>query len=255
MFSSAPIKVGFITPPIWFAPAIAEFPQVVEETIYVQQAPLLLPDFDYQLSSIAAVQDQLNLNATCLARMGCEFIAQLGSPFSWAGVTSEQQARERQQQMSNSSGIPCTMTGLAIVDALRALKVKNLTVNCTYYENDWRDNFAAFLDHCGFNNLHVSTLVQQGLIPENAKMKDYGWSMTDDLTRQSILSVENACPDAEAIVITGAGTRTLSILVEMEHATQKPIIAADTVLYWSIARHLGLNLTESMGTLHQLFFE
>lgn len=57
--SSSPPTIGFITPPAWYEPAIAEFPTVVEEPVRVQQAPILLPDFDYRLESIAAVGDQL----------------------------------------------------------------------------------------------------------------------------------------------------------------------------------------------------
>ena len=43
-----------------------------------------------------------------------------------------------------------------------------------------------------------------------------GWSMTTELASRSILSVAQAPPDAEAIVVTGAGTRTLEILAGLE---------------------------------------
>jgi hypothetical protein len=66
-------------------------------------------------------------------------------------------------------------------------------------------------------------------------MEDYGWSMTPELTRKSVGFVADAAPDAEAIVVTGAGTR--------------PIVAADTVLYWAIARELGLSLRPILGAL------
>jgi hypothetical protein len=37
------------------------------------------------------------------------------------------------------------MTGLAIVDGLRALGVKKVAANCTYYEKEWIDGFSFFL--------------------------------------------------------------------------------------------------------------
>ena len=83
-------------------------------------------------------------------------------------------------------------------------------------------------------------------------MEDYGWSMTHELTTRSALHVAEAAPEAEAIVITGAGTRTLDLLVDLEQETGRPIVAADTILYWAIARELGLSLRPIMGNLSKL---
>ncbi|MGI9550280.1 MAG: hypothetical protein ACR2MT_03695 [Aurantibacter sp.] len=44
--------IGFISAPAWFDPTPSEFPTVVEEGVLTQQAPLLLPEFDYQLETI-----------------------------------------------------------------------------------------------------------------------------------------------------------------------------------------------------------
>ncbi|MCP3953502.1 MAG: hypothetical protein GY697_14985, partial [Desulfobacterales bacterium] len=97
--------IGFISAPAWFDPAPAEFPTVVEEQVLTQQAPLLLPDFDYRLTSIAAVQDHLNQCTRSLKAMGCDLAAQVGSPFAWAGAKSETAARSRQASMSAAGKI------------------------------------------------------------------------------------------------------------------------------------------------------
>lgn len=245
--------IGFISAPSWFDPAPSEFPTVIVEDVCTQQAPLLLPTFDYRLESIAAVQPELDLCARSLKASGCGLVAQVGSPFAWAGAGSEAVARARSESMNRVATIPCLMTGLAIVDGLRALGVKKVAVNATYYEADWRDEFAAFLRICGFNTIHVSTLADQGVVEADARMVDYGWSMTPELTRRSILAVSEAAPQAEAIVVTGAGTRTLALLREMESLTKRPVIAADTVLYWAIARKLDLILKPEMGTLARIY--
>ena len=83
-------------------------------------------------------------------------------------------------------------------------------------------------------------------------MADYGWSMTPELATRSIRAVAEASPDSEAIVVTVAGTRTLDILAHMETQTKRPIIAADTILYWAIARELDLTLLPVMGSLSNL---
>jgi len=243
--------IGFITPPIWFELALAEFPQVVQEPVRVQQAPLLLPGFDYQLDSIASVQEHLNLCAQCLKEMQCDLVAQVGTPFAWAGTKSESEARKRSDVMSRAANVPCIMTGLAIVDALRALRVKNIAVCCPYYESDWRDHFASFLQSCNFNVLQASNLSDLGLAKSGTPLKNY-WSMPNDLLIQSILAVVETSPTAEAIVIPGTAIRTLSILSEMESQIKRPIVAADTILYWAIAHHLGLTLKPNMGTFTQL---
>lgn len=244
--------IGFISAPAWFDPAPSEFPEVVEETVQTQQAPLLIPEFDYQLESIASVQNELNLCARSLKAMGCDLVAQVGSPFAWASAESESEARKRKESMSKAANIPCVMTGLAIVDGLRSFGIQKIAVNCTYYDTAWRDGFAAFLRLCGFDTIHVSTLSDQGLTESDAKMEDYGWSMTDELAMRSILAVADASPDAEAMVVTGAGTRTLDILSDLESKIKCPIIAADTILYWAIARELDLTLKPAMGSLSKL---
>ena len=162
-----PPTIGFISAPAWFDPAPSEFPTVVEEPVRTQQAPLLRPNFDYRLESIAAVQPELDLCARSLTASGCDLVAQVGSPFAWAGVGGETDARARSASMTRAAAAPCLMTGLAIVDGLRALGAVRIAVNATYYEADWRDAFAAFLRMCEFDTVHASTLADQGLRPSS----------------------------------------------------------------------------------------
>ena len=244
--------IGFISAPAWFDPAPAEFPAVVAETVRTQQAPLPLPTFDYRLKSIAAVQPDLNLCAQSLQACGCDLVAQVGSPFAWAAVDGEAEARARRDAMIRAAGVPVVMTGLAIVDGLRALDAVRVAVNATYYEADWRDGFSHFLRMCGFDTIHVSTLADQGLVPADARMAEYGWSMTPGLTLRSVRRTAEAAPQADAIVVTVAGTRTLALLKAMAADTDRPVIAADTVLYWAIARELGLTLKPEMGILARI---
>lgn len=72
--------IGFISAPAWFNPAPSEFPNVCEETLRTQQAPVLLPDFDYRLESIVGVQEALHRCARSLAAMGCDVIARSAVP-------------------------------------------------------------------------------------------------------------------------------------------------------------------------------
>ena len=120
--------IGFVSAPAWFDPAPSEFPNVVEENVQTQQAPLLLPEFDYRLESIAAVENELNLCARSLHAMGCDLVAQVGSPFAWACARSEQEARSRNAAMARAAKRPTVMTSLAIVDGLRSLDINKIAV-------------------------------------------------------------------------------------------------------------------------------
>ena len=247
--SNTPKIIGFLSPPRYLDPAPGEFPHVVTEPVRTQQAPLLMPDFVYDLESIADTGGAMALNAATLKAMGCDLVAQVGCPFCWAKAASEEEARERCREISRAASLPVIMTGLAMVDALRALGVKRVAANCTYYDGPWRDAFAAFLGLCGFEVVHASNLADQDLAAKVGSVDDYGWSMTKELTRRSLRIVGHACPEAEAIAVTGAGARTLSLLAEAEKGLGRPVVAADTALYWAAARELGLTLLPFMGSL------
>ena len=76
--------------------------------------------------------------------------------------------------------------------------------------------------------------------------------MTSGLASRSILTVAEASPGAEAIVVTGAGTRTLDIVADLESKTKRPIVAADAIVYWAITHELGLSLRPIMGSISKL---
>lgn len=241
--------IGFISPPAWFDPAPSEFPEVVQEDVRTQQTPILLPKFDYQLDTIAQVGEHLSLCGESLKAIGCDLIAQVGSPFSWARIHSEQDARSRQQAIAEKTGLPSVMTGLSIIDALRALGCNKVAASCTYYDDEWTDCFARFLSLCGFDVIEKANFLTQNIAPQGSTFAELGWMQDNDMTCTSVLQLSEACPEADAIVVTGAGTRTLALLTELEEIAKKPIVAADTALYWAIAKQLRLPLRPSMGLL------
>lgn len=243
--------VGFVTAPEWLEPAITEFPTTVQENIRVRQSPLMLPGFDYQLDSIANVQDQLNLTAQNLEAMGCHLVAQVGTPFAWAGTNSEAEARARCDEMQQVSGVPCVMTSLAMVDGLRARGVNKIAINCPYYEQSWRDQFSEFMRQCDFQVIAAANLHDLGLVQPQESLTLYH-SPSEALIYESFQKLDERAPEAEAIVVPGTAVRTLSILQTLEKMLDKPVITADTILYWAIAQQLGLTLKPIMGTYSHL---
>ncbi len=248
--------VGFISVPAWPDPAPYEFLSVVEEHVMVQQTFPLLPDFDYALDSIASdsLLERLCLCAQSLKAAGCDLVVQVGSPFAWANAESEAQARQRNGRIKAATNVPSIMNSLAIVDALRAHQVKAIAITSTYYSSLWSQAFAVFMELCGFEVLHASNFYQQGFVQlrdENEHFK-YNDSEMPDMVKASVQWVKDKAPEAEAIAIVGTGARTLNILCELETIAQCPIVPADTVIYWQIARLLNLSLKPTMGRFKDL---
>ena len=242
-------KVGFISPPRWFDPAPAEFPTVCRAPVLTQQMPLPPPDFDYRLESIAGVESELTLATRTLAAGGCELVVQVGTPFAWAGTVSEADARMRCARIAATAGVPIIMTGLAIVDALRAIGAERPALACTYYDDDWRDAWASFVRTCGFEPVRAATMADQKLVDRRDTLESYGFDMPEELARRSILRVAADAPEADVLVVTGAGVRTLTLIEPVEAESGRPLVAADTAAYWAAAQALGVELTCCMGRL------
>jgi maleate isomerase len=253
-FTSDQPTVGFLTPPESFDPAVFEFPTLVDEPVRVQQCPTPLLGFEYRIRAVARVEAAVAAAARMLAEMGCDVIAQTGTPFAWAGTGSEEAAKARRARISaQAKGVPVVMAGLAIPEALRRLGVRRVALACTYYPDDWRDAWADFARTCGFEAVYARSLQDEGIVPSTADMADLGWSMTDDLTHAAVRAAADSAPEAEAIAVTGAGTRTVPLLAELEAEIGRPVVGADTALYWATARTLGLAIKpDALGRLSNL---
>lgn len=252
--SQGPI-VGFVTPPKTYDPSASEFPRVIAGAVRTQQSPLPLWDVDYQIPTIAfeMVQSSLRATARSLASCGCEVVVQMGTPFAFAGLDTEKEARARQAVLEQTTMVPVVMNAFAIVDGLRALGAKRVALACTYYDDEWKASWRRFIEACGFDVVYAATMTNQGIVETDDPFEDYGWSIAPELTRACIAKTGEDAPGAEAIVVTGAGNRTVGVLPELEALTGKAIVAADTAPYWAAARVLDLPLVPgALGRLGEV---
>lgn len=251
MESDSPPIVGFISAPAWYDPGPAELQYSIEECVLSQQAIPDLQGFNYGLDDIASdhTLERLGRCAKGLSDSGCDLILQVGTPFAWASVESEAQSRRRADAVTQAGGKLCVMNSLAIVDALRAHNIKRLSV-CTYYSIEWQIEFRCFLERCGFHVEYMASFSDLGLVKETdlGVVFNSAWKSPVDITKRSIGMITKAVSGSQAIVITGCGVRTLNILCELEDIAQCPVVASDTVLYWSAAQKLGLTLKPNMAS-------
>lgn len=242
--------VGFVTPPRWASPSIVEFPAVIDGDVLAQQSIPNLPNFDYALSSIHAAHSKICAAARLLGEAGCSAVAMEGTPFGWAGLETESEARSRAAEMSDAAGVPGVMAGTSIVDALRAVGATRVALCPTYYPNDWRDAWRRFVALCGFEVTYCESMADQGLVESITDTDDYGWRTGPDLIGAAVASA-TAAGQSDAIVVTGAGSRTSPIVAELERIAGRPVIGSDTALFWSLARAADLALKP--GALGSLF--
>lgn len=243
--------VGFVTPPRWFDPSPDEFAALAGGKVDVQQTILSLIDFDYaRLENLAATEPEMELATRLLAAAGCTAISHTATPFSFAGITDEHGLRDRVKRLEDASGAAIVTPSVAIIDALRALGASRIAVATPYYDPAWQAAWARILDKTEFDVLAMQSLDQQGLSEPITDIFSKGWSMTDHLILSCIEHVSKAVSQADVVVMTGAGSRTVKLVARMEEICGVPVIASDTSSYWALAKRAGVRLAEgSLGTL------
>ncbi len=248
--ASALKTVGFISPPGWADPSPAEFQAVCADQVLVQQCPLLLPGFDWRIDSIAMTEPELMVAARTLGDMGCDLVAKVGTPFAWAGLRSVAEARARRDRLADATGVPVVMSGIAILDAFAALGADRVGLACTYYSDDWTQRWARFVQASGVEVLVAQNLAEQGLMPPHDDAERAYWAPTAEQISECVRRIAKIAPKTEAIAISGAGSRTLTLVHALEAETGRPVIGSDTALYWAVARTAGVRLKPSvLGSL------
>lgn len=233
--------VGFISAPDWFDPAPDEFRLITKGGVGVQQTFFDPPGFDYRTENIARCEPALTHAARHLAGVGCSVIASPATPFGFLGHRNIAGARAQLGRIEAACGTPCITSITAMMDTLEDWQVRKVALACTYYPDDWRDLWSAFVAASGFEVLSAASLVNQGIkAPPDADVVEYP---TPDEIGRGIAKMAAECPEAEVIVVTGSGARTLAITRTLREVSGKRILAADTALYRSISARLGIDLT------------
>lgn len=239
--SSKKTAVGFISAPGWLDPAPDEFRELTRGTVAVQQTFLDLPNFDYQTESIAGCEPQLTHAALNLAGAGCSLIASPATPFGFVGHENISEARARLMRIEQACGVECLSSIAAIIEALEAWQIRKVALACTYYPDEWRDSWSAFVSNSGFEVLSAASLVDQEIVePDQSGAVVYP---TPEQICEAVSKMAADCPAADVIVVSGAGARTLAITEELRAISGKRIIAADTGLFRAICERLEIDVS------------
>jgi arylmalonate decarboxylase len=184
----------------------------------------LTPDgYDAVLADIPTAARELRAN-------GAEAIALMGTSLSfYKGVAFN---RDLTGTIEQASGLHATTMSSAVIEGLRAVNAKRLAV-ATAYSDEVNSRLGDFLAESGFEVLAIKGL---GIVDI---------TRVDDVRRQDLfrfcLDVHRAAPEAEGILVSCGGLRTLEILAELERETGVPAVSSTPHTLRAGVRLLGLS--------------
>lgn len=142
--------------------------------------------------------------------------------------------------MEKITGVPATTNSQGIVEALRALGAKNVSVS-TPYNKEYNQKLKAFLEAKGF------TIT--GIKRTPITIDDYGKFLYPP-EQAYLLAKETYTPETDAHLISCAGWRTLPIIEKLENDIGKPVVTSVQAVMWHALKLTGLKVKmEGKGKL------
>jgi arylmalonate decarboxylase len=165
-----------------------------------------------------------------LARRGVAAIMVIGTSLTfYRGADFHAALLDR---LRTATGLPVSTMSAAVMDGLRSVGAERIAV-ATAYGDEVNDRLRAFLEAHGFD---VLALEGFGLV---------GFGDPGRKSEQDILALgETACaaaPDAEALLISCGGLRTLGVAAPFEERHGIPVVASTQAAFWAALRLAGRN--------------
>ena len=177
-----------------------------------------------------AVLPKIPAAAEKLAAAGAEAIELTGTSLTfYKGEPFNQKLRET---VTKASGLKATTMSNGVIDGLKAVGAKRVAV-ATAYNDEVNERLHAFLIEHG-----LEPLVVKGLGIE--AMTD-----VDKVTQNDLIEfgarVRATAPDADSLLVSCGGFRTLEIIAPLEAKTGVPVISSMPHGLWAGARLVGMN--------------
>lgn len=244
---------GFVTTPRYFDDSPQQFLQVAPKGTGVIQRVNHISDYSYELQQRARNFELLRESAVCLGQSHCQVIGQVGTNWVHCTGTSPDDIERICDEISERAGAKYLMAGHCLVEGLRELGARRITVMNGYFRDDWSAGINRYLEQAGFEILWSGDLVAQGIVAnqdEKLRIEEATlWDYPAHMMIRSGIDAHARAPAADAIVQTGAGFRMLQVVDAIEGATGKAVVASDFALYWAMLRHLGLPAAPGHGQL------
>ena len=208
--NSGPI-IGILSPPDWCEPSVDEFRALSATPVRMQQAMVPLPGLNYDdMRDIANAQTQVEIAARLLGNAGARAIGMTGTPFVWAGLSTKADILARQASIADAAGCDVVMAGTAICEALQALSAQRIAVATPYYTKKWRDQTEGALRAFGFDIASIASADSLTSGTHISSIVDHDASSDMDTVLRLLTDLRRRVPDADALVVAGAGVRMLA---------------------------------------------
>ncbi len=244
---------GFVTTPRYFDDSPQQFLEVAPSATGVLQRVLHVADYQYNLEDRADNFGLLEEAADCLAQCHCQVIGQVGSNWVHCQGTGPAEIVAFCDELSSRTGARFLMAGQCLVEGLRAIGARTISIANGYFRPDWSAGINNYLEAAGFEILYAGDLIDQDLLEDQQEKLAIEaatlWDYPNHLMVAAAIAAHEGAPDADAIVQTGAGFRMLGVIDTVEGFTAKPVVASDTALYWAMLRELGLRANPGCGML------
>ena len=140
-------------------------------------------------------------------------------------LKTPQADREFAADLQRRTGISTTTSSASIVEALRKLGAKKLSV-ASPYEPWMNEKLRTYLEADGFEVVAMKGLGTQAhgrVQPETVKA----------------LALEVVRPEADAVFISCSNFRTLDVIEAVERETGKPVVTSNQAAMWGALRAIG----------------
>ncbi|MBN1101854.1 MAG: aspartate/glutamate racemase family protein [Deltaproteobacteria bacterium] len=143
-------------------------------------------------------------------------------------------------RIEKRTGIPALTTSTAVVDAMRALKMKKIAVS-TPYAVEVNEAEKIFLEGSGFEVVTIRGLGNTDPIAMGAVRHETMYR----------LSREVYTDDVDGLFVSCTGISVLDIIDKLEKDLQKPVVTSNQASLWAALRKLGIG--EKIQGLGRLF--
>ena len=176
-----------------------------------------------------AAADKIVPAADDLARKGVDAIMVIGTSLTF--YRGPEFTDYLMSEIRSRTGLPVSTMSTAIVDGLREVGATRLAVG-TAYSDVVNDKLKELLTHHGFD---VRSLEAFGIT-------DFGGGAIakseDEIIDLSVKAREEA-PDADGILISCGGLRTLNVAKPLEARCGLPVVSSTPAAFWAAMRLVG----------------
>jgi arylmalonate decarboxylase len=186
-----------------------------------------------------AVIERVPAAAEKLAAAGAEAIELTGTSLTF--YQGEAFNRKLRQIVVDASGLPATTMSNGVIEGLKEVGAKRVAV-ATAYNDVVNDRLSAFWREHGLEPVVVTGMGIELIVD------------VDKVTQNDLLefgaSVRASAPDADSLLLSCGGFRTLELIAPLEARTGVPVISSMPHGLWAGARLVGMSgAAPGYGTL------